>query len=91
MAKINIGPVRAFNIMRTIFGGFEEVGVSKNDCKNFKREINLFINEYDAEMMVGNLMKKKEHLPDFSCEYFSDDENCLVGLFWSDGESKRNY
>ncbi|KAK1406358.1 hypothetical protein QVD17_41652 [Tagetes erecta] len=24
--------------------------------------------------------KKKEHLPDFSCEYFTDDENCLVGL-----------
>ncbi|KAK1415138.1 hypothetical protein QVD17_30910 [Tagetes erecta] len=42
MAKINIGPVRAFNVMRTIFGGFEEVGVSKNDCKNFKREINLY-------------------------------------------------
>ncbi|KAK1419433.1 hypothetical protein QVD17_28600 [Tagetes erecta] len=81
MAKINIGPVRAFNVMRTIFGGFEEVGVSKNDCKNFKREINLFINEYDAEMMVGNLMKKKEHLPDFSCEYFTDEENCLVGLY----------
>ncbi|KAK1426273.1 hypothetical protein QVD17_14943 [Tagetes erecta] len=35
--------------------------------------------------------KKKEHLPDFSCEYFTDEENCLVGLFWSDGESKRNY
>ncbi|KAK1432066.1 hypothetical protein QVD17_08956 [Tagetes erecta] len=47
--------------------------------------------EYDVEMMVGNLMKKKEHLPDFSCEYFTDDNNCLVRLFWSDGESKRNY
>ncbi|KAK1425249.1 hypothetical protein QVD17_20597 [Tagetes erecta] len=35
--------------------------------------------------------KKKEQLPDFSCEYFTDEENCLVGLFWSDGESKRNY
>ncbi|KAK1427779.1 hypothetical protein QVD17_16474 [Tagetes erecta] len=46
------------------------------------KEINFFINEYDAEMMVGNLMKKKEHLPDFSCEYFTDDENCLLGLFW---------
>ncbi|KAK1411609.1 hypothetical protein QVD17_38164 [Tagetes erecta] len=42
-------------------------------------------------MMVGNLMKKKEHLPVFSFEYFTDEENCLVGLFWSDGESKRNY
>ncbi|KAK1422104.1 hypothetical protein QVD17_24990 [Tagetes erecta] len=71
--------------MRTIVGGFEEV------CKNYKREINLFINEYDAEMMVGNLMKKKEHLPDFSCEYFIDNDNFLVGLFWSDGESKGKY
>ncbi|KAK1414977.1 hypothetical protein QVD17_30743 [Tagetes erecta] len=79
MAKIKTGPVRVFNVMRTIFGVFEEVGVSKVDCKNYKREINLFINEYDAEMMVGNLIKKKEHLPDFSCEYLTDDENCLVG------------
>ncbi|KAK1432127.1 hypothetical protein QVD17_09018 [Tagetes erecta] len=64
MTKINIGLFRAFNVMRTIFGGFEEVGISKVYCKKYKREINLFINEFDAEMMVENLMKKKEHLHD---------------------------
>ncbi|KAD5802416.1 hypothetical protein E3N88_13776 [Mikania micrantha] len=91
MSKINIGPVKAFNVMRTIFGGFEEVGATKEDCKNFKRELNLFIGEYDAEMAVSFLMKKKEHLPNFSCEYFTDDEDRLKGLFWADEDAKRNY
>ncbi|XP_076884121.1 protein FAR1-RELATED SEQUENCE 5-like [Bidens hawaiensis] len=50
LSNINIGPVRAFNIMRTIFGGFNHVGATKVDCKNFKRDQNLYISEYDAEM-----------------------------------------
>ncbi|XP_076932150.1 protein FAR1-RELATED SEQUENCE 5-like [Bidens hawaiensis] len=52
LANINIGPVRAFNNMRTIFGGFDKVGATKVDCKNFKSDQNLYINEYDVEMVV---------------------------------------
>jgi len=91
MSKMNIGYVKAFNMMKTTFGGFEEVGASKVDFKNYKRDLNLFIGEYDAEMAVSNLMLKKEYLPNFSCEYFTDDDNCLKGLFWADDQAKKNY
>ncbi|XP_035830052.1 protein FAR1-RELATED SEQUENCE 5-like [Helianthus annuus] len=53
MSKLNLGPVKAFNVMKTFFGGFEDVGASKLEFKNYKRQINLLIGEYDAEMVVG--------------------------------------
>ncbi|XP_022019319.1 protein FAR1-RELATED SEQUENCE 5-like [Helianthus annuus] len=62
---INIGPVKAFNIMKTMYGGFGEVGASKVDCKNYRRDLNLYIGEYDAEMVVRCLIRKKECFPVF--------------------------
>ncbi|XP_076954279.1 protein FAR1-RELATED SEQUENCE 5-like [Bidens hawaiensis] len=40
LANINIGPVKAFNIMQTLYGGFDKVGATKSDCKNYTRKIN---------------------------------------------------
>ena len=59
MSKLNLGPVKAFNVMKTCFGGFEDVGASKVEFKNYKRQINLFIGEYDADMVVRHLDEKK--------------------------------
>lgn len=91
LSKMNIGPVKAFNFMRTHYGGFEEVGVIANDCKNFKRNIIQYIGKYDAQMVVQRLTDKKDYLPDFSCEYTTGDEGKLAGLFWDDEEMKHNY
>ncbi|XP_076949828.1 protein FAR1-RELATED SEQUENCE 5-like [Bidens hawaiensis] len=59
MSILNLGPVKAFNIRRTKYGGFEEVGATKDDCKNFKQSLTCFIGEYDAEMVVQRLSGKK--------------------------------
>jgi len=91
LSNLNIGPVKCFNIMRVMCGGFEEVGATSIDCKNFRRDLNVFIGEFDAEMIVRRLMRKKEFLPDFSCEYYTGVEGCLAGLFWADEDMKRNY
>ncbi|XP_022025092.1 protein FAR1-RELATED SEQUENCE 5-like [Helianthus annuus] len=42
MSKLNLGPLKAFNVMKTCFGGFEDVGASKVEFKNYKRKINLY-------------------------------------------------
>ncbi|XP_021969357.1 protein FAR1-RELATED SEQUENCE 5-like [Helianthus annuus] len=91
MSHLNIGPVRAFNIMKEVYGGFDKVGATKVDFKNFKKELNLFIGEFDAEMFVKRLMRKKEFLPNFSCEYETTDEGVLKCIFWADEDMKRNY
>ncbi|XP_076958452.1 protein FAR1-RELATED SEQUENCE 5-like [Bidens hawaiensis] len=91
LANINIGPVKAFNIMRTMYGGFDKVGATKSDCKNYKRSINLYIGDYDAEMVVQRLMAKKEFCPNFSCDYSTTTDVALKGLFWADERAKMNF
>ncbi|XP_076926063.1 protein FAR1-RELATED SEQUENCE 5-like [Bidens hawaiensis] len=38
LSNMNLGPVKAFNLMRTQYSGFEKVGATKDDCKNFKQD-----------------------------------------------------
>ncbi|KAK9075663.1 hypothetical protein SSX86_003989 [Deinandra increscens subsp. villosa] len=88
---VNLGPVKAFNVMRTKYGDFEKVGVTVVECKNFKRDLNCYIGEYDAEIVVRRMLNKKDFLPDYSFEYTVDDEGKLTAMFWVDGECKANY
>ncbi|XP_076950685.1 protein FAR1-RELATED SEQUENCE 5-like [Bidens hawaiensis] len=57
LSNMNLGHVKAFNLMRTQYGVFEKVGVTKDDYKNFKQGLNCYIGEYDAEMIVQRLYK----------------------------------
>ncbi|XP_022014400.1 protein FAR1-RELATED SEQUENCE 3-like [Helianthus annuus] len=43
MSKLNLGPVKAFNTMKTCFGGFKDVGASKVEYKNYKRYSMVFV------------------------------------------------
>ncbi|XP_035836362.1 uncharacterized protein LOC118484672 [Helianthus annuus] len=75
--------------MKTMYGGFGEVGASKVDCKNYRRDLNLYIGEYDAEMVVRRLIRKKECCPGFTCDYVIGEDRRLKGLFWADEQSKK--
>ncbi|KAK9075840.1 hypothetical protein SSX86_004169 [Deinandra increscens subsp. villosa] len=75
----------------TKYGGFEKVGVTVVECKNFKRDLNCYIGEYDAEIVVRRMLNKKDLLTDYSFEYTVDDEGKLTAMFWADGECKANY
>ncbi|GJS53200.1 FAR1 DNA binding domain, zinc finger, SWIM-type, MULE transposase domain containing protein [Tanacetum coccineum] len=87
----NIGLMKAFKMMKELFGGFDKVGATSVDCKNFRRGINLFIGEYDGKMVVELLMNKQEYINGFSCDYFTNDDGNLSGLFWADEVAKHNY
>ncbi|XP_022004338.1 protein FAR1-RELATED SEQUENCE 5-like [Helianthus annuus] len=91
LSAINVGPVRAFNIMRTLYGGFNMIGATKVDFKNFKRDLNRYIAEYDADMVIKRLKRKKEFMPNFSMEYLTTDDGVLRALFWADEDAKRNF
>ncbi|XP_022031805.1 protein FAR1-RELATED SEQUENCE 9-like [Helianthus annuus] len=38
-----MGPIKAFNVMKTCFGGFEDVGASKVEFKNYRRYAMVFV------------------------------------------------
>ncbi|GKC36398.1 FAR1-related sequence 5-like protein [Tanacetum coccineum] len=78
-------------MMKELFGGFDEVGATSVECKKFRRGINLFIGEYDVEMVVELLMNKQEYINGFSCDYFTNDDGNIFGLFWADEVTKHNY
>jgi len=91
LSSINMGPNKAFNVLKQSRGGYDKVGVTVVDCKNFKRDLIAFVGENDADMVVNKLLKKQEYLTDFSFQYSVDSDSTLTGLFWADEEAKRNY
>ncbi|XP_022007451.1 protein FAR1-RELATED SEQUENCE 5-like [Helianthus annuus] len=91
LGTLNLGPVKAFNIMRQRYGGFENVGATKDDCKNFRARIHSYIGEYDADMVINRLTDKKQFMVDYSFFHSVDENKRLTGLFWADGLCKRNY
>ncbi|XP_022004594.1 protein FAR1-RELATED SEQUENCE 5-like [Helianthus annuus] len=91
LGTLNLGPVKAFNIMRQRYGGFENVGATKDDCKNFRARIHSYIGEYDADMVINRLTDKKQFMVDYSFVHSVDENKRLTGLFWADGLCKRNY
>ncbi|XP_076910400.1 protein FAR1-RELATED SEQUENCE 5-like [Bidens hawaiensis] len=77
--------------MRTKYGGFEEVGATKDDCKNFIQSLTYYIGEHDAEMAVQRLSEKKNCCDGYLFEYTVNFNGELNRLFWADEISKKNY
>ncbi|XP_035841398.1 protein FAR1-RELATED SEQUENCE 5-like [Helianthus annuus] len=75
--------------MRTLYGGFDKVGATKTDFKNFKRDLNRYISELDVDMMIKWLLRKKNYMPNFSMEYITTEDGILRALFWADEDAKR--
>lgn len=91
LSSINMGPCIAFNVMKSLCGSFEDVGATKTDFKNYKRDFNKFIADNDAELAIQRLKNKQKHLPNFSCEYFVKEDGTLGAMFWADEYMKTSY
>ncbi|GJW51490.1 hypothetical protein Tco_0092841 [Tanacetum coccineum] len=59
VANSNVGLVRAFKLMKEMYGRFENVGATATDCKKFRRDLNLFNGDRDAQMVVEKLENLK--------------------------------
>ncbi|KAL9689554.1 hypothetical protein QQ045_009941 [Rhodiola kirilowii] len=57
--SVRNGSTKAHRIMKEVSGGYENVGATVVDCKNFKRDLKLFIGDCDAQMIVDKLTPKK--------------------------------
>lgn len=90
ISRENVGSVRGFKLLKEICGGYSKVGALVADSKNNRRDMNLFIGDRDAQMVVEKLLSRKHLYPGFTCEYMLTGDR-LSGLFWADAESKSNY
>ncbi|KAK9682662.1 hypothetical protein RND81_10G087800 [Saponaria officinalis] len=90
-SKINIGASKTYRICKKVANGYENVGASLLDFKNFKREVKLFIGDADAEMFINNLEKLVHSKKGFQYAYHVDEGRNLSRVFWTDAYGKSAY
>ncbi|GJY13103.1 FAR1-related sequence 5-like protein [Tanacetum coccineum] len=75
-----------------MYGGFENVGVTDVECRNYKHDLTVFIGNRDAQMVVEKLLSRQYLWDNFLFEYKKHKENkTLLGMFWADEQAKQYY
>nr|GEW74950.1 protein FAR1-related sequence 5-like [Tanacetum cinerariifolium] len=86
----NIGPQKAHRLRVALLGGFDKVRGMPVDWNNFRRGLNIFIDDRDAQILVDKMLKRQEHVPEFSF-YHHTIKDELCHMFWTDETMKCNY
>ncbi|XP_021756150.1 protein FAR1-RELATED SEQUENCE 5-like [Chenopodium quinoa] len=78
-------------MMKELAGSHDNVGASKQDFKNFYRDLKAFIDGSDAQMFVDNFQNKKLLWSAFFFSYDVDEEDRLCRALWADPICRKNY
>ncbi|GJY75500.1 FAR1-related sequence 5-like protein [Tanacetum coccineum] len=89
-ATNKIGATRAHNLLCSMKGGYEYVHGTTDDFKNHQRDVNVFIGESDAQMLINKMENRKMYVPNFTFQYRVENSE-LVAMFWADEVAKCNY
>ncbi|XP_021733079.1 protein FAR1-RELATED SEQUENCE 5-like [Chenopodium quinoa] len=91
-SKLNIGAVLSYRIMKELCGGFQNVSSSKNDFKNFTRDLKVYVSYADDAMFVQYLEQKvKTSKGGYYFDYCVDESRHLTHVFWADAIGRRDY
>ncbi|VFQ69176.1 unnamed protein product [Cuscuta campestris] len=90
-AKASIGPMKSYRLFKESVGGFNNVGATAIDFKNFKRDLKAYIAGADAQMLIDKLFRKKQTCSAFHFDYDVDESDQLTRVFWCDPIAKKNY
>nr|GEW19358.1 protein FAR1-related sequence 5-like [Tanacetum cinerariifolium] len=71
-------------------GRTQYVHETSDDFKNHKKDVNAFIGESDAQMLINKMENKKNFVPNFMFQYLVENSE-LVAMFWADEAAKCNY
>ncbi|XP_021717028.1 protein FAR1-RELATED SEQUENCE 5-like [Chenopodium quinoa] len=78
-------------MVKEYVGGYENIGASRNDIKNFHRDLKAYIEGSDAQMFVDNFKRKKLMWSAYFFYYEMDEDDCLCRALWADPICRRNY
>ncbi|VFQ93389.1 unnamed protein product [Cuscuta campestris] len=90
-AKANIGTMKSYRLFKESVGGYDNIGATAVDFKNFKRDLKAYIAGGDAQMVIDKLFRKHETCSAFFFEYDVDESDQLTRLFWCDPVARKNY
>ncbi|XP_074292210.1 protein FAR1-RELATED SEQUENCE 5-like [Silene latifolia] len=89
-SKLNIGAGLTFRQVKELVNGYENIGATLIDFKNFQRDIKCYIGLRDADLFIDRLEKLKATQPQFYFAYDVDSQNRLTKFFWADATCIRN-
>jgi len=90
-ARLKLGGRKAYRGWKELSGGYNNVGASEVDFKNFVRDMKRYIGDYDGQMFVENFMRKKDLCPTFYFNFEVDEDDRLCRVFWADTICIKNY
>ncbi|XP_074315600.1 protein FAR1-RELATED SEQUENCE 5-like [Silene latifolia] len=70
--------------VKELVNGYENIGATLIDFKNFQRDIKCYIGLRDADLFIDRLEKLKATQPQFYFAYDVDPQNRLTKFFWAD-------
>ncbi|XP_074299338.1 protein FAR1-RELATED SEQUENCE 5-like [Silene latifolia] len=88
---LKLGGVKAYRGWKELCGGYDNIGATEVDFKNFAKDIKTYIGNFDAQMFVENLIGKKDTCSSFYFDFIVDKNKCLAGVFWVDPICIKNY
>ncbi|XP_071739598.1 protein FAR1-RELATED SEQUENCE 6-like [Rutidosis leptorrhynchoides] len=65
----NIGPTKVYEVYSNMKGSEKNVHGTVTDFRNWRRDLNVFINASDSQMLVNKMEEWKKYVPGFSFEY----------------------
>ncbi|KAH6780611.1 hypothetical protein C2S52_011848 [Perilla frutescens var. hirtella] len=90
-ARVNIGPVTTFRLVKEVVGGYSNIGCTAVDFKNFSRDLKAYTMGVDAQMMLDKMSKRHELCSAFTFDYEVNKDDQLRCVFWADPISRRNF
>nr|GEV05360.1 hypothetical protein [Tanacetum cinerariifolium] len=89
-STMKLGATRAHNLYSKMKGGAQYVHGTIDDFKNHIRDVNAFIRESDAQILINKMKNRKKFVPNFKFQYKVENSE-LVAMFWADEVDKCNY
>ncbi|GJR69024.1 FAR1-related sequence 5-like protein [Tanacetum coccineum] len=68
-ATNKIGATQAHSLLSSMKGGYEYVHGTTDDFHNHHRDVNVFIGESDAQMLINKMENRKMYVPNFTFQY----------------------
>ncbi|KAG9459141.1 hypothetical protein H6P81_003649 [Aristolochia fimbriata] len=81
----------AIRVTKDKDGGYQNVGCTSRDIRNFERDIRQEKKDYDAELLLEHFKESAEINPSFFYRYEVDEEDKLTHCFWVDGWARKAY
>ncbi|GJS01953.1 FAR1-related sequence 5-like protein [Tanacetum coccineum] len=89
-STLKLGATSAHNLYYMMKWGAQYVHGTSDDFKNHIRDVNAFIRESDAQILINKTENRKQFVPNFTFHYKVKNSE-LVAMFWADKVGKCNY